>query len=141
VTLRIVDASVAVKWFVREEEGKRAAMELLGEIEASPAGFAVPELFFNEMLAVLCRLLEDPAETVDYMNALQDLGLHRIGNGRELLATAAGLAKNHGVTGYDAVYAACAKLTGGVWLTADTTAHGRLASTGLSLPLTGVAKG
>jgi predicted nucleic acid-binding protein len=99
----------------------------------APAGFAVPELFFNEMLAVRCRLLENPAEVVDYMNALQDLGLHRIGNGRELLA--AGLAKSHSITGYAAVYAACAKLTGGLWITADRAAWERLASTGLTRAL------
>lgn len=73
--LRVIDASVAVKWFVREETGKRAAMELLEEIESAPANFAVPELFFNEMLSVLCRLLDSPDDGIDYMNALQDLGL------------------------------------------------------------------
>ena len=136
MSLKIIDASVAVKWFVREKTGRQAAMVLLDEIEASPAEFAVPELFFNEMLSVLCRLLDSPAQVVDYMNALQDLGLHRIGNGRELLTAAAALAKKHSIPGYDAVYAACAKLTNGVWITADKSAHDRLSSTRLSTVLT-----
>ena len=136
MNLRIIDASVAVKWFVEEESGKPAAMALLGEIESSPEGFAVPELFFNEMLSVLCRLLDSPAVVIDYMDALQDLGLHRIGNGRELLAAAAELSKAFSITGYDAVYAAAAKLTGGVWITADQNAHSRLSPTGLSQALT-----
>ncbi len=140
MSLKIIDASVAVKWFVREEAGKQAAMGLLDEIESSPAGFAVPELFFNEMLSVLCRLLASPEEVIDYMNALQDLGLHRIGNGRELITAAADLAKTHSITGYDAVCAACAKLSGGVWITADQNAHDRLSSMRLSSILTGLDK-
>jgi predicted nucleic acid-binding protein len=111
-------------------------MDLLDEIEASPSEFAVPELFFNEMLSVLCRLLDSPAKVIDYMNALQDLGLHRIGNGRELLTAAANLAKEYSITGYDAVYAACAELTSGVWITADQSAHDRLTSARLSTVLT-----
>ena len=74
MSLRIIDASVAIKWFVREKTGRQAAMGLLDEIEASPEKFAVPELFFNEMLSVLCRLLDSPTQAVNYMNALQDLG-------------------------------------------------------------------
>jgi predicted nucleic acid-binding protein len=70
------------------------------------------------------------------MEALQDLGLHRIGNGRELLATAADLTKIHSLTGYDVVYAAFAKLTDGLWITANHNAHDRLSSTGLSVILT-----
>jgi predicted nucleic acid-binding protein len=132
VTLKIIDASVAVKWFVREETGKQAAMQVLDQIEDSPVDFAVPELFFNEMLSVFCRLLQPSAEVIDYMNALQDLGLHRIGNGRELLTAAADLAQTHSITGYGAVYAACAQLTSGVWITADRSAHHRLSSTSLS---------
>ena len=61
-----------------------------------------------------------------YLDALQDLGFERIGNGRELLACAADLACAHGLTGCDAVYAATAKLTGGCWLTADARAHRRI---------------
>lgn len=135
MTLKIIDPSVAVKWFVLEEGEKEAAMHILDRIESSPSDFAVPELFFNEMLSVLCRLLDSPDKVVDYMNALQDLGFHRIGNGRELLAAAAELAKSHSVSGYDAVYAACAKLTGGIWITADQDAHDRLISANLSIPL------
>jgi len=89
--------------------------------------FAVPELFFNEMLAVLTRLAGGDAAAVrTYLDALQDLGFERIGNGRELLACAADLACAHGLTGYDALYVATAKLTGGCWLTADGRAHRKI---------------
>ena len=133
MTLQILDASVAVKWFVPAEAGHAEAIGLLEQIRDAPAAFAVPELFFNEMLAVLTRLGgADAAAVRGYLDALQDLGLARIGNGRQLLATAADLACRHGLGGYDAVYAACAALTKGRWLTADARAHRRIQSLRLS---------
>lgn len=124
MTLLIVDASVAIKWFVPGEVGREEALGILDRVRDAPAEFAVPELFFNEMLAVLTRLARrENAAVRSYLDALQDLGFARIGNGRELLACAADLACTHGLTGYDALYAATAKLTRGCWLTADARAH------------------
>ena len=93
----------------------------------------MPELFFNEMLSVLARLVgKDGVALRAHLDALQNLGFQRIGNGRELLAAAAEIAAAHRVTGYDAVYAACARLTGGCWLTADGKAHRRIQSLRIS---------
>jgi predicted nucleic acid-binding protein len=122
--LRILDASVAIKWFVPHEAGAAEAATILDQVRAAPGEFAVPELFFNEMLAVLVRLLGTDAEAVKLsLETLQGLGFERIGNGGELLARAAELAFEYGLSGYDAVYAACAQLTGACWLTADLRAH------------------
>jgi predicted nucleic acid-binding protein len=127
VTLQVLDASVAIKWFVANEVGREEAISILDRVRDEPARFAVPELFFNEMLAVLVRLLGDDGTAVRaYLEALQDLGFARIGNGRDLLATAAKLACRYGLTGYDSIYAASAQLTGGCWLTADARAHKRI---------------
>lgn len=124
MTLQILDASVGIKWFVPDEAGYAEAIQILDEVRDSPSRFAVPELFFNEMLAVLARLLHgDGVALQTYLDAIQDLGLERIGNGRELLACAGQLACDHGLGGYDAVYAASARLTNGCWLTADIRAH------------------
>lgn len=127
MTLQVIDASVAIKWFVPHEAGAAEAIAILDQVRDSPAEFVVPELFFSEMLAVLVRLLgRDDAAVRRYLDALQDLGFERIGNGRELLARAAELACAHGLTGYDAVYAASAQLIGGYWLTADVKAHRKI---------------
>ena len=127
MTLLVIDASVAVKWFVSSEPGAAEAIEILDRIRDSPAEFVVPELFFNEMLAILTRLLgRDDAAVRSYLEALQDLGFQRIGNGRELLARAAQLACAHHLTGYDAVYAASAQLIAGCWLTADDKAQRKI---------------
>ena len=127
MTLQILDASVAIKWFVAHEAGRTEAITILDEVRDSPAHFAVPELFFNEMLTVLARLLGDDAEAVRrHLGSLQHLGFERIGNGRELLDRAADLACRHALTGYDAIYAASAQLAGGTWLTADLRAHRKI---------------
>jgi predicted nucleic acid-binding protein len=129
--LRIIDASVAIKWFVNENR-REAALHVLNDIQKNSRFYAVPELFFNEMLAVLGRLLKEELPLLKCLNLLQDLGLERLGNGRELITTATHFITKRGLTGYDAIYAACAKLTGGIWLTADEKAHHKIKSLGIS---------
>lgn len=127
MTLLVLDASVAIKWFLANEPGREEALVILDQVRDQPGDFAVPELFFNEMLAVLARLLgRDSAALHGYLDALQDLGFERIGNGRELLAAAADLACRYGLSGYDSIYAASAQLVGGCWLTADAKAHKKI---------------
>jgi hypothetical protein len=54
--LTIIDTSVAVKWFVSDGEPKRKeALIVLDTICCEPHRYAVPELFFNEMLRTNCR--------------------------------------------------------------------------------------
>jgi predicted nucleic acid-binding protein len=119
----VLDASVALKWFVAGEPLAADAANVLDAIAADPRPYAVPELFMNELLAVLARL---PGATRDQIGAalalIESLGLARIGNGHDLLTMAAGFACDWGLTGYDAVYLAAAALGDGVWLTADARA-------------------
>ena len=125
--LTIIDTSVAVKWFLAGNEPRRKeALAVLENLTAEPRGYAVPELFFNEMLAVFCRLLSDASEIKEYMSILEQLGLERIGNGSQLLKRAAEIAKVSGISGYDATFAAAAALVEGVWLTADKAAVRKL---------------
>jgi predicted nucleic acid-binding protein len=122
-----IDTSVAVKWFIADDEPKRMeALTVLERICAEPHRFAVPELFFNEMLAILCRLLSHPTEMKENIHSLEQLGWERIGNGSHLLEKAAELAKEFRISGYEAVFAASALLVEGVWLTADDVAARKL---------------
>jgi predicted nucleic acid-binding protein len=134
-SLTVIDASVAIKWFVDEELQREEALTVLDQIQAEPQTFLVPELFFNEMLSVLCKLLDHETLVQSHMRSLENLGLTRIGNGSELLAVAARIAVHHNLTGYDAIYAATAKLAGAKWLTADKRAHKRLESIRVSRTL------
>jgi len=119
----VLDASVALKWFVDGEPLVENAREVLDHIERDPRSYIVPELFINELLAVLPRLPgASPASVREALSLVESLGLARIGNGHELIALAADYACLWKISGYDAVYVALASLTGGVWLTADARA-------------------
>ena len=125
--ITVVDASVALKWFVADEPLVDAAARVLDEIERDPSPYLVPELFMNELLAVLCRRHGSrTAKVKEALALVEALGLTRVGNGHDLLALAADLAGRWKLSGYDAVYVALAASCGGVWLTADARAARRV---------------
>lgn len=121
----VIDASVAVRWFL-VEEADSAADSVLREVIAKPEVFAVPELFSFEVLAVLCRT--HPRGALVFRKGL--LPLLSAGVLRhpmtESLAAQAELFVAQGLTGYDACYAALAHELRGVWLTYDVRAHKRI---------------
>ncbi len=128
----VVDASVAIKWFVSSEPLVEEAEGVLGEIEENPSRYLVPDLFMNELLAVLCRLPgSTPSKVKEALSLVEALGMTRVGNGHELLALAADFAGHWRLSGYDAVYLALASLAGGEWLTADARAVRRVANSDL----------
>lgn len=127
----VIDASVAAKWFVDEPDSDAARAVLL-DLRDGPSWFSVPELFFVEMLSVLSRMTESEEQLKQLLGILEDLGFARLALGHEILERAAELAYSWGLSAYDAVYAATADLLGGQWLTADTRAHEKIASLGIS---------
>ncbi len=128
----VVDASVAIKWFVTGEPLVDEAAQVLDEIGRDPAPYSVPDLFMNELLAVLCRLPgSQPAKVREALSLVEALGMARVGNGHELLALAADFAGQWRLSGYDAVYVALAALSDGVWLTADARAAQRITNSSL----------
>ena len=128
----VVDASVAIKWFVAGEPLVDEAERVLGEIQEDPSSYVVPDLFMNELLAVLCRLPEsDPSKVKEALALVEALGMKRVGNGHELLALAAEFAGRFRLSGYDALYVALASLVGGEWLTADARAVRRVGDSDL----------
>lgn len=132
----VLDASVAIKWFVKDEPLVAEAGRVLEAIEQDPSSYVVPDLFMNELLAVLCRLSgNDSTKVKEALALVEALGLTRVGNGHELLALAADFAARWGLSGYDATYLALAELTNGVWLTADARAAKRVTRSGLACPL------
>lgn len=128
----VLDASVAIKWFVTDEPLVEEAALVLAEIEREPSPYAIPDLFMNELLAVLCRLPGSQSSKVqEALLLVEALGMARVGNGHELLALAADFAGQWELSGYDAVYVALAALSDGVWLTADVRAARRIRRSGL----------
>jgi predicted nucleic acid-binding protein len=121
----IVDASVAVRWYLEEEAGFDSDQVLLKVVD-EPRRFAVPELFAFEVYAVLQRL---------HPNGLQVFrkGIIPLLQGgilrhpmTEALSVKANRFVKKGLTGYDACYAALALDLKGCWLTYDKEAHKRI---------------
>lgn len=127
----IVDASVAIRWFIEQEVNPRADL-ILQKIISQPERFAVPELFCFEVYAVLCRL--HPRGTEAYLKGMVPIlngGIMRYPM-TESLAYHASEFIDKGLTGYDACYAGLAKELKGIWLTFDDRAHQLIKKTKLS---------
>ena len=127
----IIDASVAVRWFI-EEEAHPNADKVLEKLVHEPEIFAIPELFAFEVFAVLQRLLSGGLDVFrrGIIPFLQG-GLLRQPMTEDLAVKANGFVK-FGLTGYDAYYAALAEDLRGTWLTFDGKAHELIKKKGIS---------
>jgi predicted nucleic acid-binding protein len=118
----VIDASVALRWFLQEEVHQNAERVLKALIDR-PESFAVPELFAFEVYAVLQRL--HPSALEVFRQGLIPLlqgGVFR----QPMTDKLAVMAKRYvdlGLSGYDASYAALAQEMKGMWLTFDQKAH------------------
>ena len=130
----VLDASVAVRWFVSEERHENADA-VLERIVNEPELFAVPELFAYEVFAVLFRVHPNPlAVFLEGFSPLLNSGLLRYPM-TDAVAKRASRFLSLGLTGYDAVYVGMAEELGALWLTFDEQAHKRLAKESISVDL------
>jgi predicted nucleic acid-binding protein len=131
----VLDASVAVRWFLKNESHPNADAVLQRLIDC-PESFAVPELFCFEVYAVLCRLHPSGHNVFTKgMIPILNSGILRHPMTENLAHLAVPFIKK-GLTGYDACYASLAKEMKGVWLTFDKKAHNCLAKQRVSHDLT-----
>ncbi len=127
----VIDASVAVRWFLKNESHPHADAVLRVLVD-SPEDFAVPELFSFEVYAVLTRTHPKGGDVfVRAMLPILNGGLYRQPMTETLAARASRFAAK-GLTGYDACYASLATEVKGVWLTFDKKAHNCLAKERIS---------
>jgi predicted nucleic acid-binding protein len=130
----ILDASVAIKWYVKGTEHPNAdiIMEMLIE---KPNNFAVPELFSYEMLSVLYMHHPEAKQIFDKdINRILHSGILRYPMTENIYTRSDRFVKA-GLNGYDAVYVALAEELNGVWLTFDVKAHNKIVSEKLSINL------
>jgi len=130
----VIDASIAIRWFLRDEAHPNADAVMQKLIDR-PGYFAVPELFAFEVYAVLCRI--HPAGQAAYVKGMIPVlngGIFRQPMTEKLASGAACFIKK-GLTGYDACYAALARELKGAWLTFDEKAHNCLQGEDLSFCL------
>ncbi|MBW1741514.1 MAG: type II toxin-antitoxin system VapC family toxin [Deltaproteobacteria bacterium] len=131
----VVDASVAIRWFLKDEAHLNADAVLQRLIDR-PESFAVPELFCFEVYAVLCRVHPSGYDVfVRGVIPILSSGIFRQPMTENLANQAIRFVKK-GLTGYDACYAAVAKEMKGMWLTFDEKAHKCLAKERISHDLT-----
>ena len=122
----VVDASVAIKWFVTGEPLVEEAVQVLTAIERDPSFHSVPDPFMNELLPVPCLLPgSHPPKVQESLDLVKALGMTRLGRGYELLSLAADFAGRWNISGYDAVYVALAALSDRVWSPAAARAERR----------------
>jgi predicted nucleic acid-binding protein len=130
----VIDASVALRWYLEEEKNENADLVFRRLID-EPELFAIPELFAFETFAVLFRVHPNPAETFQQgILPLLSCGVLRYPM-TEAIATRASRHVPSGLSGYDAVYVALAEELGALWLTFDERAHARLQGEGISVDL------
>jgi predicted nucleic acid-binding protein len=127
----VIDASVAIRWFI-EEEFNVNADHVLKRVVESPEFFAVPELFGFEVYSVLCRIHpEGPRVFSKAVLPILNSGIFRQPVSDNLIQKA-GKFVELGLTGYDACYAALAVDLDGCWLTFDKKAHRMIEKEGVS---------
>jgi len=120
-SIRVLDASVLVKWFV-EEQGRDRALEILAEVAARPRSFAVPSLAWYELTHVLLRSVQEPETVRAKIAHVMHLGIPCFGATPERCTRAMRLAGRTKLSGYDAHYVALAEELQGCWVTFDAKA-------------------
>ncbi len=122
----VLDASVAVRWFI-ENEAHPNADAVLRKLVDQPGLFAVPELFPFEVYAVLSRIHPNGQDAfIGGVMPILNSGVFRQPMTERLAEMAFHFIKK-GLTGYDASYAALAQDVSGLWLTFDAKAHNMIA--------------
>lgn len=105
----VLDASVAVKWFVTDgEEGVHDARELLALHSSGEVRLVAPALVAHELLGVLARRSRDAADLRDAMEAFFDAGVTLAAPDRDMALAAADLISQHRIHALDSAYAALA---------------------------------
>jgi predicted nucleic acid-binding protein len=118
----VVDASVGIKLFLKEDFSEQADRLLNRLAEVPPPRFYVPDLFFVECTNVLWKYVRHfgypPGNAHRDVADLQALALRTISTA-DLIAPALEFALDYEITAYDACYAVLARLLSLPLVTAD----------------------
>jgi len=115
----VVDASVAIKWYVEEEYREQALNLRRDYYDEKVALASQPLLFYEVAMALRYHVALSSNDVVNSINSLLDMQLDLSAPMREVMDAAVNLAFEEGVTIYDAVYLALAELLGSKVITAD----------------------
>ncbi len=116
----VVDASVAVKWFIVDDEASvEAADKLLARHSRGDVRLIAPALLAHEVLNVLRRPGRPAPALPDAMTALFETDILFVAPDRALMVRTADLVVEYGLSTFDAAYAALAATLGCELVTAD----------------------
>lgn len=122
----VVDASVAIKWFI-EEHNSEIANQVKEDYQKRVIDITIPDLLAYEVLNVLRYKLS--MGEIDLRRIVKDLDDFQLGKasfeGSYSQGTISSSLK-HGITVYDAAYASLAEIYGWWFLTADEKLTGRI---------------
>jgi predicted nucleic acid-binding protein len=123
----VVDASVVLRWFVRQD-GHEAAEKWLRRFIADPDLLVAPDLLRFEVHGAMARLSprRDPGWSQRSFERFNRLGLRMLSTDLTLFDRALQLSRQLKIAGYDALYVAHAEALGVPWLTADQRVLRRL---------------
>lgn len=126
MSLFVVDASVAAKWFIEEEHGE-AALSVLDKNNQLHA----PDFLLMEMDSIICKWIRrgavSPQEGIDVRDALRRYPIQRH-SFMPFLDSAFAIANQTGKSIYDCLYIALAALLKGRMVTADRRLYDGLKS-------------
>jgi len=126
----VVDASVAAKWLVPEEDSDRAG-HLLRAWTQGKANLTAPDLILPEVASVLWKRVQRrtlPASVAqDLYSQLERLGIP-LAASEGLVREALRMALLHGNSVYDGVYVALSRLLDWNYVTADVKLHALLSA-------------
>lgn len=115
----VVDASVAIKWYVEEEYREQALNLRRDYYDGRVALASQPLLLYEVANALRYHVALSSSDVMSAVNSLLDMQLDLPTPIREVLSVAVDLAFDEGITIYDAVYLALAECLDSKVVTAD----------------------
>lgn len=124
----VLDASVAIKWFLKEKSSEEALhyrqQHLKGEVS-----LAAPALFPFEIINALCTKSETKLPTIlGAIESYKFTGVTEYFLTEKLACATAALSKEYKISAYDAAYVALAQDLGCQFITADRKLYRKVES-------------
>jgi predicted nucleic acid-binding protein len=131
----VLDASLALQWFLEDEENRKYSLVVLASLSEKRA--LVPLLWFYEVgngLLMACRRKRISLDQVDgFLTRLKALPIEAAQQTPSEILELPALAQAHGLTNYDAAYLALALRFKLPFATSDSDLLRAVASTGVKI--------
>ena len=106
----VLDASVAIKWFIKED-GDARAKRLLKSFKSGSLEVYVPQIFFFEIGNIVSLHTEIPIDSTSrFLESLFSLGLKTENVTEEYLKDVIKASRQNRISAYDASYVTLARL-------------------------------